>query len=173
MIQLRDIVIVSEKPIMLKRDAGNRFHSVDGPCIEFCDGYKLYAIHGRFLPVWLWTDKEKITKEQFINEKNSEIRAGIYAVLGEKRMMKLLEAHEIDKKVIQHLNDEVEIIKLFKTNETFAECNNQPLVWVSMTCPSTGTEYLISCEPKHIDAEKAISSLSIFSEEEYQFNYRS
>ena len=42
-------------------------------------------------------------------------------VLGEKKMMEILGAIEIDKQLIQHKNNEIEIIKLFKTVEKFPE----------------------------------------------------
>jgi hypothetical protein len=108
----------------------------------------------------------------FFTEKNSEIRGAMYSVLGEKRIMEMLGAIEIDKQLIQHANDEVEIVKLFKTSEIFPEIGNNPLAWVKFTCPSTGTDYLIACEPHYINAKDAAISLSIFDNSEYSFNFR-
>ena len=171
-IAFKDILFVSSCPIKIYQDSNNRLHNTEGPAVRFKDGYSVYAIHGRILPAWIWEKKETITKKMFINEKNSEIRGGIYSVLGEKRMMELLGAIEIDKGIIQHLNDEVEVVKLYKTKETFSEIDNKPLAWVKFTCPSTGTDYLIACEPHHTDAREATASLSIFKKEEYSFNFR-
>jgi hypothetical protein len=166
------VVFVSSCPYEVHQEINKRLHNIDGPAIRFKDGYDVYAIHGRILPSWIWEKKNTITKEMFISEKNSEIRAAMYSILGEKRMMEILDAKEIDKQVIQHLNDEVEIVKLFKTNEIFPETGNNPLAWVKFTCPSTGTDYLISCEPGFTNAKEAVASLSIFKKEEYSFNFR-
>jgi hypothetical protein len=166
------VVFVSSCPFEVHQEPNNRLHNINGPAIRFKDGYDVYAIHGRILPSWIWETKDTITKEQFINEKNAEIRAAMYSILGEKKIMELLQAEEVDKKCIQHQNDEVEIIKLYKTKEKFLEIDNQQLAWVKFTCPSTGTDYLIACESHHTDAKEAAVSLSIFDKSEYSFNFR-
>ena len=166
------IVFVSSCPFEVHQESNKRLHNTTGAAVKFRDGYEVYAIHGRILPAWIWKQRETITKEMFIDEKNAEIRAAMYSVLGEKKIMKILGAQEIDKQCIQHENDEVEIIKLFKTKETFPEINNQPFAWVKFTCPSTGTDYLIACEPHFTNAKEAAVSLSIFDKSEYSFNFR-
>lgn len=166
------VVFVSACPFEVHQEPNTRLHNINGSAVRFKDGYSVYAIHGRILPSWIWERKETITKEIFINEKNSEIRGAMYSVLGEHGMMALLGAKEIDKQCIQHLNNEIEIIKLYKTKEEFSEIGNQPLTWVKFTCPSTGSDYLIACESHFTNAKEAASSLSIFKTEEYQFNYR-
>ena len=171
-VAFRNFLIVSSCPIETHRDQNNRLHNINGASVVFKDEYSVFAIHGRILPSWIWIDKEKITKEQFVLTKNAEIRGGIYAVLGEKKIMELLECLEIDKQLIQHQNDDVEIVKLFRTIETFSEIGNKHLAWVKFICPSTGTEYLIACEPHHTNAKEAAASLSIFKKEEYSFDYR-
>jgi hypothetical protein len=171
-VAFKDILFVSSCPIEIYQNSNNRLHNTNKPSVLFKDGYSVYAIHGRILPSWIWEKKETITKEMFINEKNAEIRGGIYSVLGEKRMMEILRGIEVDKQIIQHLNDKVEIIKLYKTKETFPEIDNKSLAWVKFTCPSTGTDYLIACEPHFTNAKTAAASLSIFKKEEYQFDFR-
>ena len=166
------ILFASSSPAEIHRDNNNRLHSTTKPSVFFKDGYALYAIHGRILPEWIWKEKNKITKKQFLEESNAEIRAAIYTILGEKRIMEVLGAKEIDKQLVQHANDEVEIIKLYKTTETFSEINNESFAWVKFICPSTGTEYIIACEPKFDNAKEAAASLSIFKTNEYSFNFR-
>ena len=166
------IVFVSSCPYEVHQESNNRLHNINGPSVRFKDGYDVYAIHGRILPSWIWMDKDKITKDTFLKEKNAEIRASIYAVLGEKRIMEVLGAEEIDKGVIQHQNDEIEVIKLYKTREVFPECHNKPLAFVKLVCPSTGTDYIIACHPDHTNAIDAAVSLSIFDKSEYSFNFR-
>jgi hypothetical protein len=171
-VAFKDILFVSSCPVEIHQDANNRLHNVSSASVVFRDGYKVYAIHGRILPSWIWETRDTITKEQFIDEKNAEIRGGIYSVLGESKIMNLLCAKEIDKQIIQHKNDDIEIVKLFKTIESFPEIGNYPFAWVKFICPSTGSDYLIACKPHHTNAKEAAASLSIFNKEEYSFDYR-
>ncbi|MFA5299812.1 MAG: DUF6745 domain-containing protein, partial [Lutibacter sp.] len=172
LITFKNIIFVCAMPIKVHQDSNMRLHNTAGASVIFKDGYKVYAIHGRILPSWIWEKQDEITKDKFLSEKNSEIRAGMYNVLGEKKIMQLLGAKEVDKQLIQHKNDDVEIVKLFKTKETFSEIGGKQLAWVKMVCPSTGTEYLIACSPEHTNAKTAIASLSIFDSKDYSFDFR-
>ena len=167
-----NIVFISSCPIEIHQDTNNRLHNTNGASVVFKDGYEVYAIHGRILPSWIWEQKDTITKDKFIKEHNAEIRGAIYSVLGDKKMMELLDCVEVDKKCIEHANGDLEIVKLYKTTESFPEIDNKPFAWVKFICPSTGSDYLIPCEPYHTDAKKAAVSLSIFNDREYSFDYR-
>jgi len=174
-IQLNGFCIVSNMPSKIVRNNSGRLHNPTGPAIEFNDGYKQYYVNGRALPAWIWEKAEagEITKEMFLKEQNSEIKGGIYEVLGQKRMMDLLGAKQIDTRQIVHANGDVETVTLMKTKEKFSEIGNQPFAWVKMVCPSTGTQYLQGVEPHHTNALEAIASLSPFKPEEYSFDLRS
>ena len=171
-VAFENIVFISSCPIEIHQDTNNRLHNTNGASVVFKDGYEVYAIHGRILPSWIWEQKDTITKDKFIKEHNAEIRGAIYSVLGDKKMMELLDCVEVDKKCIEHANGDLEIVKLYKTTESFPEIDNKPFAWVKFICPSTGSDYLIPCEPYHTDAKKAAVSLSIFNDREYSFDYR-
>ncbi len=175
MVQLQNICIVSGMPNKIVRNAVGRLHNPTGPAITFSDGYCQYYINGRCLPSWIWEKAEagEITKEMFLKETNSDIKGGIYEVMGQKRMMDMLGAKEIDERQIIHKNGEIETVTLLKTKEKFNEIENKPFAWVKMVCPSTGTQYLQGVEPHHTNALSAIASLSPFSPEEYSFDMRS
>ena len=175
MIQLNGYCIVSSLPKRIVRNASGRLHNPTGPAIEFADGYAQYYVNGRALPAWIWEKASagEITKGMFLKEPNSEIKGGIYEVLGQKKMMDLLGAVEIDTRTITHKNGDLETVKLLKTTERFEEIDNQPFAWVSMVCPSTGSQYLQGVEPHHTNAIEAIASLSPFKPEEYSFDLRS
>ena len=115
----------------------------------------------------------KYKPEMFLAEKNSDIKGGIYEVLGQKKMLELLGAEIVDTKDIVHANGEIETITLLKTKEKFEEIDNQPYAWVKMVCPTTGTQYLQGVQPHHTDARAAIASISMFKPEEYSFDMRS
>ncbi len=137
-----------------------RCHASDGPSIVWKDGYQVYAVHGRMIPGWVFT--EEITKEKFVHENRVEIRAAMYARLGQKSMMDLLGA-----KLMDTCMDNDEVLKLWKTEETFKDLEGQPMAWVECTCPSTGTAYLLGCEPEHKTAKGAMAASWGLTEEEY------
>jgi len=169
------ICIVSKYPKRIYRNDALRFHNPIGPAVEW--GYQsvpwdCYYINGRNLPKWIWDKKETITRDEFLKETNSDIKGGIYEVVGQRKMMELLGAKEVDKRTIVHANGDLEEVRLLKTSEKFAEIDNQPFAWVQMQCPSTGTTYLQGVEPHHKNALEAIASLSMFETKDYSFDYR-
>ena len=162
MIVMENLVVVCKKPQHIRMDRGV-MHCTDGPCIEWADGYKLYAIRGRILPSWIWEDKENHTKERYIGEKNAEYRAGMYAVLGQQRMMEMLGAKSIDT-----CNDNNETLTLLKTDEAFDTADGrQPYAWVQCNCPSTKTTYLLGVKPHHTKAKAAMAELWGLTEDQY------
>jgi hypothetical protein len=168
---------ISDRPTAYHWDENYRLHNTTAPAITWIDGWELYYVHGRSIPKDVF-DKclsGNIAKEEFIKETNEEIRAAIYEILGQEKIMELLGAKEINKHTFAHQNGDLEEVILFKTNEKFVELDNQPLAWVRFICPSTGTNYLIDVEPHHTSAkDAAISTSPLFhSEEEYSFTKRS
>ena len=83
----------------------------------------------------------------YIKEQNDEIRSGIYEVMGNERMMKLLSATEIDSVILTHGNGELETISLIKTKEKLNKVKNKQYAWIQRICPSTGTVYLTPTNP--------------------------
>lgn len=185
-IEFEHAIIVIEKPVILERLNG-RMHCTTGPAIKWRDGYCQYYINGRSMPRWIF-DKAKdntISKNDFINEQNEDIKAGIYEIIesrGEGSMLQFLGAHEVDRKTFVHLNGDLEEMILYKINEKFkAETDlkgrsDVPLAWLRMSCPSTGTNYLIpsdssfqTCE----DAAKFHRPNEVPTEKKYAWNARS
>ena len=175
MIQLNGFCIVSILPTRIIRNNSGRLHNPSGPAIEFADGYKQWYINGRSVDQEVFEKalSGKITKKMFLSESNSDVKGAIYEILGQKKMMNLLGAQEVDRREINHANGDVETVTLLKTKERFEEIGNQPFAWVKMICPSTGTQYLQGVEPHHTNALEAIASLSPFKSSEYSFHYRS
>jgi hypothetical protein len=174
------VCIVSKFPKKVVRNSSFNLHNPIGEAVEWgayseLTKWECYYINGRNLPSWIWhkSSKGEITKEMFLKESNSEIKGGIYEVMGQKKMMDLLGAVEIDKRTIVHKNGDLEEVTLLKTREKFAEIDNQPFAFIKMTCPSTGSTYLQGVEPHHKDALEAIASLSMFEASDYSFDMRS
>jgi hypothetical protein len=167
-----DYVFAVQPPVHLSLNESGRLHSTEGPAAKFRDGTRHYSINGRSVPEWIFEEKDSITREKFLNEKNAETKAAIYEVLGHKKIMEMLGAETVHTSEITHANGDVETVELLKTRDRFPEIENQPLAWVKVTCPSTGTNYLLGVEPKYENAAEAVASLSMFDAGEYSFNFR-
>ena len=171
--EFENIVFAIQPPIYVERNSQGRLHSTSTAAVKFRDGSSYCFINGRSVPNWIIENKESITKDRFLQETNSDIKGAMYEVLGTEGIVNLLGAEITDTKTIHHVNGDVETVELLKTKDTFPELDGQPLTWVKMICPSTGTTYLQGVEPQYTDAIEAIASLSPFTKEEYSFNFRS
>ena len=137
------------------------------------------------MPKWIFDKYQNntLTKNDFINETNEDIRGGIYELIesgGEGKMLNFLGAIEVDKKILKHEIGDEELI-LYKTNEVFNEEEDlngkspASLAWLKMTCPSTGTNYLIPTDSSFndcISAAKYHRPNEIPSELDYFWNSR-
>lgn len=165
------VIIICDKPTEIYFDDLNRLHSSTGPAVAWADGYRQFYVHGREMPKEIF--EAPITREQFINETNMDVKGGMYEVLGQEGVMKLLDAKVVDSANVVHADGSIEEIELLKTMETFAEIDNQPFAWVKQVCPTTGTIYLAGCEPHHTSAIEAKKSIDgFFAEEEYLYDAR-
>ena len=169
----KNAVIVVDNPTTIYRDSNQNLHRTDGCAIEFSNGLGIHYIHGREVPSKYFGE---LSKEDFINETNEDYRAAMFEILGEQGVLDLLGAEVVDQQEVIHnveyeeqIVQEKETLALLKTVETFPELDNQPLAWVKYICPSTGSNYLISCEPYYTSAVEAAKSLTDFEWEENEF----
>ena len=95
----------------------------------------------------------------FLTERNAEIRGGMYAVLGQKRVFDLIGAEEIARR---HANNETYI--LFRTKEKIGDKHWQ---WVGVTCPTTATDYLLGVPDTVTDPIEAVAGTWGLSATEY------
>jgi hypothetical protein len=181
------LCVVSKYPKKVHLNENNDMHRTDGHAAEWSNSTDMtkfngYYINGRNMPEWIFSSE--ITKEQFINEENEDIKAGIYEVIeskGEGTMLTFLGAKEADKKSVIHGDGSVEELILYKTTECFKEeedlngRTNVPLAWIKMCCPSTGTNYLIPTDSSFtsaIDAAKFARPTIVPQELEYNWLQR-
>ena len=161
------ICVISKYPKKINKDETGRLHSVTGSAVEWgADNSEtrlgIYFIHGRKMPSWIF--ETDFTKEQFINEKDEDIKAGMYEVIearGEGSMLTFLGAEMVHEQSFVHPNEDIEYMELYKTKETFWEerdlngKSDVPLCWLKMTCPSTGTNYIIASDSSFNTCEEA------------------
>lgn len=150
----------------------------EGDPVDMYDNF--YFINGRQMPARIF--EKPFTAEDFINEEDSDVKAGMYEIMesrGEGTMLEFLGAECVDTQEVEHevelfdgegsnakligTKKETELMQLFKTKQKFAEeedLNGKSparLVWLKLTCPSTGTNYLIPSDDsfdKAVDAAK-------------------
>jgi hypothetical protein len=65
---------VVHKPIRMLHDEYGRWHAADGRCLEYRDGWGFYAWHGVLVPERLILAPETLTREDFLQEPNIEVR---------------------------------------------------------------------------------------------------
>lgn len=70
----KHICWASEKHSDIKRDEEGRLHSLEGPCVQYTDGWKIYAVHGILINEWIIENPELITIEKIDAEENVEVR---------------------------------------------------------------------------------------------------
>lgn len=91
--------------------------------------------------------------------------------------MKILGAVQVDSNMTVHANGEMEEHILYKTTFVLPEIGEK-LAWVKYICPSTNSNYLISCNPKWDKVSDAVIDQSPFfgdeikTIEDYSFNAR-
>ncbi len=85
---LEGLAIVSERPLVLRRDDRGRPHCADGPAIAWTDGLEAYAWHGVAVEPWVVTDTGRITVKAIDAETNVEVRRVLVERFGEERLVR-------------------------------------------------------------------------------------
>ncbi|HEX7736933.1 MAG TPA: hypothetical protein VF458_18955 [Ktedonobacteraceae bacterium] len=62
------------KPIRIQQDADGLLHAGSGKCLEYRDGWGVYAWHGVVVPERVIVQPETLTREDWLNERNLEVR---------------------------------------------------------------------------------------------------
>ena len=172
-------VLVLKTPKRIDRNTIG-FHNTKKSAIEFEGGYEMYYVNGR--KVTKDIVEEKFTLQDFLKEDNEDIKASMITVVkenrGQKGLLDFLGAKCIDEKKLNHKSGHKEILRLFKTKESFSFLQdrhgnmNQPYCWSEMKCPSTGSVYLIENSADFtcaIEAAKFLRPDFVPMELEYNF----
>ena len=154
---------VSDRPEKLSFNTQNKLHCEDAPAVKWIDGWEIYYWNGTEVPKQWIIDKNSITKETIIKEKNAEKRRCIREIIGTKQYANLIDIKEIDK---DHVNGQDVI--LYRTKEK-DDIINEHIYYVNVTCHSTLREYFL-CIPK-VAAKNAWSAVAWtfkMNEQEYK-----
>lgn len=93
----KDIVAVSEPPVIYLKDAEGRFHAEDGAAIVYSDGASLFFWHGVMVPRWVIKQPQKINPHVIFSQGNTEIRRVMIERYGMERFLEKSEARLLNK----------------------------------------------------------------------------
>jgi hypothetical protein len=152
----RDFVMVCARPSHIDRDENGRLHSLTRMAIQYPDGWGLYYVHGVRVNEKIILHPEKLTKKDWINEKNTEVRRVIQEVMGE-RFVKEIGAKEIHKGKLARLYE----VKLKDDPERVAR-------YIKVKDSSTPREYYLRVPPTIDNADAAVAWTFGFEIEDYR-----
>lgn len=92
-----EFCIVSDFPLVIKKDNENRPHCEDGPSHLWRDGWALYHWHGVKVPEEWIRDKKSLSAKTALTWGNIEQRRAACEIVGWARILKELKAKVIDK----------------------------------------------------------------------------
>ena len=91
-----NILVISDRPSKINRDAEGRLHCENGPSIEYRDGWSLYNWHGVSIPKE-WITTKKPTAKEALTWENIEQRRAACEIIGWANVLKELDAKTIDE----------------------------------------------------------------------------
>jgi hypothetical protein len=85
----KDVAVIVRRPKVLARDAQGRLHSASGKCIEYRDGWGFYAWHGVRVPEKVILAPEQLTRADWDEAENVDVRRVIQERMGERFVSEL------------------------------------------------------------------------------------
>ena len=154
----KSICWVSERHNVLVRDERGRLHCESGPAVAYPDGWKIYAWHGVRVPETVIEQRDRLTVQQIVKERNTEVRRVMRNLYGTARFLKdagaivISEAPTHGAKLLSfRLEGDPEDIKMLE-----------------LTCPSTGSVYHERVRPEINDCMEALVSRIHVKPSEYE-----
>jgi hypothetical protein len=85
----KEHAVLVRRPKLLSLDAEGRLHSAAGKCLEYHDGWGFYAWHGVRVPKHVILAPDRLTRSDFQNEQNAEVRRAIQERMGQRFVSEL------------------------------------------------------------------------------------
>ena len=145
------------KPTRLERDERGRLHSADGMCMQYQDGWGFYAWHGVRCSEKLIMHPEQLSREDWLQESNLELRRAIQERVGSDRFVELIGGRIVDtgqrgELIAVDLRDDPERVAHF----------------VHVICPSTARQYYLRVPATTTRADAAVAWTYELEENAYQ-----
>jgi hypothetical protein len=152
----KDVAVIVRRPKILSRDAQGRLHSATGKCIEYRDGWGFYAWHGVRVPEKVITAPETLTREDFLNEPDIEVRRVIQERMGQ-RFVSILGSKIVDEGPRGRLHE----VRVPNDPERIAR-------YVEVQDASTSRQYFLRVPPTIQTADAAVAWTFNCTIENYQ-----
>jgi uncharacterized protein DUF6745 len=81
------VVILTERPNLLRRDPNGRLHDDEGPALRYPDAWGIWAWHGVRVDQEVIEDPGYLTVDRITNERNAELRRTYMEIYGQGRYM--------------------------------------------------------------------------------------
>jgi hypothetical protein len=85
----KEVVLLVRRPKFLAMDAAGLLHNASGKCVEYRDGWGFYAWHEVPVSARIILEPETLTRDDFLQEPNLEIRRIIQERMGERFVAEL------------------------------------------------------------------------------------
>jgi hypothetical protein len=82
-----NVLAISDRPNVLRRDDQGRLHCDDGPAIAYRDGWAIHAVHGVIVPAEIIDQPSSITTQRIAEERNAEVRRVMVERYGASRYL--------------------------------------------------------------------------------------
>lgn len=92
----KELALIVRRPTVLSRDADGRLHRATGLCLAYPSGWGIYAWHGVQVPEKLIKEPDQLTRDDFLNAPNLEVRRVIQERMG-SRFVNELNGYIIDE----------------------------------------------------------------------------
>lgn len=153
----KTVAFVVRRPRVLARDERGRLHNAHGRAVEYADGWGFWAWHGIRVPERaITTPAEQLTREDFLQEPNLEVRRVFQERMGD-RFLWALGAHFVDRGPRGILYE----VALPDDPERVAR-------YVQVTDPSTGRLYYLRVPRRIATAAEAVAWTFGLTADEYR-----
>jgi hypothetical protein len=141
----KSVALLVRRPTLLTVDETGQLHNAAGPCVEFPDGWKIYAWHGAGVPERVIVAPDELNRDDFFGAENLEARRLIQERMG-ARFVEEIGGRFIDGGP-QGVLYEVEL----------PEDPERVARYVQVLDPSTGREDYLRVPPTIASAEAAVA----------------
>ena len=102
------VVVISDRPCVIRRDDEGRLHCENGPSMEYPDGWALYNWHGVAIP-GAWVTGHKPTAQEALTWPNIEQRRCACEIVGWHQILAELNSQVIDRDSDQEIGTLLEV----------------------------------------------------------------
>lgn len=87
-----NLVILTERPVVLRRNSRNQLHCETGPALQYPDGWGIFVVNGVRVTEQIVMSPATLTKEQITAETNSEVKRVMIERIGYAKYLEMTNA---------------------------------------------------------------------------------